>query len=152
MDIELVETSRLKPVKMVYVARAVPEECAARAQVMIVTGKTWHLIGPAPYRAHGDASFAKPPKVGCVVIDVSGVAEVNDERMGQVIAACTAPSAGVINMDGLVTGLCALGGKVSRVKNQVSSRKVRRDLTPSPSPKGEGGRQRRSVSDVYASK
>lgn len=117
MDIELVETSRLKPVKMVYVAKAVPEECAARAQVMIVTGRTWHLIGPAPYHAHGDASFAKAPKVGCVVIDVSGVPEVNDERMGQVIAACTAPSAGVINMDGLVTGLCALGGKVRKKVN-----------------------------------
>ena len=138
---ELVQTSELKPVKLVLLAKAVPEECAARAQVMIVTEKTWHLIGPSPYRAHGDSSYAKPPKVSCPVIDVSLVSEANDEKMGEVIAACTAAHAGVINMDGLVMGLCALGGRVERKRGVVRASQRGRKLN-----------KKRRVSHVYTGK
>ena len=100
-------------VKMVYISKAVHEECIRRAQVLIVTEETWHLIGPEPYRAHGDRMFAKAPKVTCPIINLSAVDEGNDEKVAEIIKACTAPTAGVINMEGLIAGLSALGGKVT---------------------------------------
>lgn len=109
-------------VKFVLTASAPPEECFRRAQVLVVGDHSWHVIGPAPYRLHVLNTFSRPPAVGCAVVDVRGVTD--DEGMGRVVRACTDPSAGVINMDGLLTGLAALGGKVTRVsgvKCQVSS-------------------------------
>lgn len=98
--------------KYVFSASAVPDEVAQAAQVVIVGEFTWHVIAPAPHRMHCLLSFAPVPQVNCPVVNVAGVK--NDEGMASVIRACTDPTAGVINLDGLLSGLEALGGKVSK--------------------------------------
>lgn len=98
--------------KVVLVAKQVPAECVKRAQVLVLTDKTWHILAPNPYRAHGLLSEGTTPKVKCLVLDLSRVPAENDEKTAQVIKDCTAEHAGVINMEGLVSGLCALGGRV----------------------------------------
>lgn len=108
--------------KYVFASNEVPEECVKRAQVVIVGAFSWHLIAPAPYRMHCMLSFAPMPAVNCPVIDVKNVSD--DEGMARVMAACADPTAGVINLDGLLTGLEALGAKVSKSGTQVGSRQV----------------------------
>lgn len=95
--------------KMVVAAVGVPEECIRNAQVMIVTGETWHLIAPGSLRVHGLSKDMPVPVVGCPVWDVSGVKDL--DRMRAIMDACVTPAAGVFNMAGLTTGLEALGGK-----------------------------------------
>lgn len=110
--------------KMVLAATSVPEDCIRRAQVMIVTDMTWHLIGPGNLRAHGLSRDIPQPTVTCPVVDVSKVRD--DEKMGAIIRTCVTPTAGVINMAGLLTGLEALGGNVksSGQKTVVSVQKA----------------------------
>ena len=79
---------------------------------MIVTDMTWHLIGPGNLRAHGLSRDIPQPTVTCPVVDVSKVRD--DEKMGAIIRTCVTPTAGVINMAGLLTGLEALGGMIKR--------------------------------------
>lgn len=98
--------------KYVFSASAVPDESVKAAQVVIVAEFSWHVIAPAPYRMHCLLSFAPVPKVACPVVDVRGVQD--DEKMAEIIKACTDPSAGVINLDGLLTGLEAMGAKVAQ--------------------------------------
>lgn len=98
--------------KMVFVSSETPDEVVKRAQVVIVSDGRWHLIGPAPFRAHGLGAAIPLPKVTCPVVDVSRVRD--DLRMKQVMDACVSVHAGVINLDGLLTGLEALGGIVLR--------------------------------------
>jgi len=102
--------------KYVVSASAVPDEVVKAAQVVIVAEYSWHVIAPAPYRMHCLMSFAPLPAVSCPVVDVKGIAD--DEKMAAILKSCTDPIAGVINMDGLLTGLVALGGKVSRCGRQ----------------------------------
>lgn len=99
--------------KYVISATAVPDECVKAAQVLVIGEFSWHVIAPAPYRMHCLMSFAPVPVVTCPVVDVRGVAD--DEGMARIIRTCTDPSGGVINMDGLLAGLAALGAKVKRV-------------------------------------
>ena len=101
-------------------ANAVPDEVVKAAQVVIVAEFSWHVIAPAPYRMHCLMSFAPLPAVSCPVVDVKGIAD--DEKMAAILKSCTDPIAGVINMDGLLTGLAALGGKVSPVQNAECGR------------------------------
>jgi hypothetical protein len=101
----------VKP-KYVFTASDTPDECVRNAQVLVVGEFSWHVIAPAPFRLHCLLSFAPVPQVRCAVVDVHGVTD--DGKMAELIRTCTDPSAGVINLDGLLTGLEALGGKVSR--------------------------------------
>lgn len=102
--------------KIVVSVSAVPEESVQAAQVVIVGDFTWHIIAPAPNRMHCLLTFAPVPTVACPVIDVTGVK--NDEGMAEIIRACTDPKAGVINMDGLLTGMAALGAKITKPEAQ----------------------------------
>jgi hypothetical protein len=99
--------------RSVRVVQRVPEipPTPASATVLIVTEQTWHLIRPGQ-RLHGDKGFAAMPDVDCTVIDVSAVPMENDEKMAEIIRDCTVDHAGVINMGGLMNGLCALGATV----------------------------------------
>jgi len=108
----MVTTATPSKTKYVFSSMAVPDECVKAAQVLIVGEFSWHVVAPAPYRMHCLMSFAPVPVVNCPVVDVRGVAD--DEGMAQIIKTCTDPSAGVINLDGLLTGMEALGGKVER--------------------------------------
>lgn len=69
--------------KMVFVSSETPDEVVKRAQVVIVSDGRWHLIGPAPFRAHGLGAAIPLPKVTCPVVDVSRVRD--DLRMKQVM-------------------------------------------------------------------
>ena len=89
--------------KYVVSASAVPDEVVKAAQVVIVAEYSWHVIAPAPYRMHCLMSFAPLPAVSCPVVDVKGIAD--DEKMAAILKSCIDPIAGVINMDGLLTGL-----------------------------------------------
>lgn len=109
---ETVITKQLK--QKVFVANAVPDECIERAQVVIVSGLSWHIIAPNPFRAHGLGNAIPVPTVKCPVVDVRGVQD--DAAMMKVMAACVDKSAGVINLDGLLTGLQALGAKVTQTQ------------------------------------
>lgn len=105
--------------KIVTVARGVPAECIRAAQVIIVTEDTWHLIAPGSLRVHGLSGDIPMPAVTCPVVDVRGVEDF--ARMRGIMDVCVDVNAGVINMDGLLTGLEALGGKrVSGARGQVS--------------------------------
>lgn len=95
--------------RQVMMGTAPLEECVRRAQVLIVGGESWHLIGPAPYKMHCLNSFAPVPVVNCPAVDVRGVKD--DEGMGRVIQGTVDANAGVFNLDGLLTGLEALGGR-----------------------------------------
>lgn len=109
----MVATSIARTNYQVMTGAAALEDCVKRAQVLIVGEHSWHLIGAKPYRMHCLSSFAPVPAVRCPRVDVGGVKD--DERMGRIMMACVSDAAGVINMDGLLTGLEALGGKVERV-------------------------------------
>lgn len=104
---------RKSEVKLVFLAHEVPEESLGHAQAAIISDGTWHLIAPNPYRIHSTADIPMP-KVNCPVVDIRGVTD--EEGMRRVMDACTDKSAGVINLDGLLTGLEALGAKVTRIK------------------------------------
>ena len=109
--------------KYVVSASAVPDEVVKAAQVVIVAEYSWHVIAPAPYRMHCLMSFAPLPAVSCPVVDVKGIAD--DEKMAAILKSCTDPIAGVINMDGLLTGLEALGGKVQKAEGRkVTAREL----------------------------
>ena len=109
--------------KYVVSASAVPDEVVKAAQVVIVAEYSWHVIAPAPYRMHCLMSFASLPAVSCPVVDVKGIAD--DEKMAAILKSCTDPIAGVINMDGLLTGLVALGGKVQKAEGRkVTAREL----------------------------
>jgi hypothetical protein len=103
-----------KKLKLVFISTAIPEESMKHAQVVIVTGKTWHIIAPAPYRAHVDGSM-EMPEMRCPIVDVSAFStDYQDEKMAQIVKATTDAQAGVINLAGLLTGLEALGATVTR--------------------------------------
>lgn len=104
--------------KTVVAATEVPEECVKRAQVVIVSEYSWHLIAPKPWKMHCLLNFAPVPTVTCPVIDVRGVPDEKSEAMFKVMQACVADHAGVINLDGLVTGLESLGAVVVRKKDK----------------------------------
>ena len=109
--------------KYVVSASAVPDEVVKAAQVVIVAEYSWHVIAPAPYRMHCLMSFAPLPAVSCPVVDVKRIAD--DEKMAAILKSCTDPIAGVINMDGLLTGLEALGGKVQKAEGRkVTAREL----------------------------
>lgn len=112
-----IATQQLKT-RYVFSASAVSDECVKAAQVVICTEFSWHVIAPVPYRLHCLLSFAPVPAVKCAVVDVRGVAD--DEGMARVMGACTDATAGVINLGGLLTGLEALGAKVSNQKPKVT--------------------------------
>jgi hypothetical protein len=59
------------------------------------------------------------PKMTCPIVDIRPVRIDDDERLAQVMKHCTDQTAGVINMSGLLTGLEALGAKVTN--RQVKS-------------------------------
>lgn len=109
--------------KYVISAMAVPDECVRAAQVLVIGEFSWHVIAPAPYRMHCMMSFAPVPVVTCPVVDVRGVAD--DEGMAWIVRNCTDPSGGVINLDGFLTGMEALGGKVTRSGQKMESGKER---------------------------
>lgn len=98
--------------KYVFAASAPGDECVRHAQVVIVAEHSWHLIAPKPYRVHCLLSFAAVPSVACPVVDVRGVKD--DVKMFAVMQACVDEKAGVLNLDGLLTGLEALGGVVKK--------------------------------------
>lgn len=103
--------------KHVFLSTTVPNEVVEHAQVAILTEATWHLIGPAPYRAHGLLSFAPLPEVHCPVVDITPIPSPGmDEKVREIILAHTDPRAGVTDLDGLLAGLGALGAKVTRVE------------------------------------
>jgi hypothetical protein len=129
-----VQTVHLSKQKLVFISTEVPDECVRRAQVVIVSEAGWHLIGPAPFRAHGLGNAMPLPQVRCPVVDVSAVTD--DVGMKRVLDGCVTLQAGVINLAGLLTGLEALGGVVLK------------DPTPSPSPRlrrGEGSRKQKKA-------
>jgi len=107
--------------KLAFICNEVPEEIVRHAQVMIVTGNTWHIFGSAG-RAHGDREAFNIPEVSCTVIDISPIDELNSEKVAEIIGTCTDPNAGVINMAGLVTGLSALGGVVTERAHWIGSK------------------------------
>lgn len=101
--------------KYVYVASEIPDECVFHAQVAILAEFTWHLIGPAPYRAHGVTQYIPMPDVKCPIVDVRTMKldTGNDDRMWQVMNACVDKTSGVFNLSGLLTGLEALGATIT---------------------------------------
>jgi hypothetical protein len=99
--------------KQVMLSMALPEDCIRNAQVLIVEAGRWHVLAPKPYRMHGDSTFMPEPVVSCARVDVREIAD--EAGMSRVMGTCIDPTFGVINLDGLLTGLEALGGKVSRV-------------------------------------
>jgi len=113
--------------KYVFSASAVPEESVKAAQVLIVAEFSWHVIAPAPHRVHCLLSFAPVPTVTCPVVDVRGVQD--DEKMAEIIKACTDPSAGVINLNGLLTGLEAMGAKVAQKAESRTQKPTARELS-----------------------
>lgn len=125
----MVTTATPSKTKYVFSASAAPDECVKAAQVVIVAEFSWHVIAPAPYRMHCLLSFAPVPAVACPVVDVKGVQD--DEGMAKLIRTCTDPSAGVLNLDGLLTGLEALGGKVCKTvnSNQLSVKETAAELS-----------------------
>lgn len=98
--------------KRVMMSMALPEDCIRNAQVLLVEAGRWHVLAPKPYRMHCDSAFMPEPVVTCARVDVSGIED--EEGMSRVMGTCVDPTFGVINLDGLLTGLEALGGKVSR--------------------------------------
>jgi len=97
--------------RRVIVMSDAPEVVLHYAQVLIVDGERWHAYGPGAMRAHGEWGIGEARALAtCPILDVSGVTD--DERMADIIRRCTAEHAGVINMDGLLTGLQALGAQV----------------------------------------
>lgn len=113
--------------KYVFSASAVPDESVKAAQVVIVGEFSWHVIAPAPYRMHCLMSFSPVPVVTCPVVNVMGVQD--DEKMAEIIKACTDPSAGVINLGGLLTGLEALGAKVVQKEESRTQKVTARELS-----------------------
>jgi hypothetical protein len=63
------------------------------------------------------------------VVDVKGVQD--DEGMANLIKTFTDPTAGVLNLDGLLTGLEALGGEVCKTvnSNQLSVKETAAELS-----------------------
>lgn len=111
----------------VLLATAPMEECVKRAQVVIVSEHSWHLIAPRPYKMHCLNSFAAVPTVTCPVVDVREVPDARSDEMFRVMQACTADQAGVINLAGLLTGLEALGAKRwTRIDTAAKVQKMRR--------------------------
>jgi hypothetical protein len=118
--------------KLVFVSTEVPEECIQRAQVAIVTDNGWHLLAPIPYRCHGLDKFVPMPKVNCPIVDIRPVRMDDDDKMMAVMASCVDRSTGVINMSGLLSGLEALGAKVTKPvahpQQDVTAEEVQMDL------------------------
>lgn len=110
--------TNVKDVKLVYLATEIPEESIRNAQVLILdtNAGTWHLFAPQPYKAHGRLEMM--PQVHCPVVDLTPV--TNEDAVCRIIKATTSPQHGVINLDGLLTGLEALGAKVKRVSESAS--------------------------------
>lgn len=137
---EVVMVKELK--KTVLAATEVPDECIKNAQVMIVADLSWHIIAPNPYRMHGLGDMIPAPKVTCPIVDVRGVPAENDDAMLRVMNSCVDKSAGVLNLAGLLTGLEALGGRVSNqlsvVSNQLSVKPSAADVSAKWRGKKEG--------------
>lgn len=93
--------------RIVMVATDVPEEIVRRAQLMIVTGESWHIICPGQ-RAHGKNEAA--PQVACPIVDISAVED--DEQVAELMKLCVLPIAGVVAMETLINGLTKLGATV----------------------------------------
>lgn len=103
--------------KVVLQGTATPAECVARAQAVIVTANSWHILAPEPYRCHSYDLAAMPLPDGfreyVPIIDVSTVDESLADQMASVLASTTDPLFGVVNREGLTTGLMALGAQVT---------------------------------------
>lgn len=104
----MITTTSTTTKKIVTLANAVPDEVIKNAQVMIVTGETWHIYTKGQ-RAHGTELPA--PLVTCPIVDVSRVED--DDKFSELIKLCILPSAGVVAMDTLLDGLVQLGGIVT---------------------------------------
>jgi hypothetical protein len=98
--------------KFVFLAGAVPDECARYAQVAIVTKHTWSLIGPAPYRAHGRRDFAKMPRVGCPVIDLTDLPAGKEADAAAILRMNMSQTFGAIQLAQMAAQLEVLGAKV----------------------------------------
>lgn len=120
MEVQSIE--KKDGLKLVYLGTEVPDECIANAQVVIKTEDTWHVIAPNPYRMHCTADIPMP-EVKCPIVDIRGVKD--EEAMRAVMEKCTDKSAGVLNMAGLLTGLEALGAKVTQRVSEAASQRVR---------------------------
>lgn len=112
------ETVQRTQKTLVFVSAEVPAVCAQHAQVAIVTAKSWHLIAPWPYQAHGLSLSIGMPEVRCPVVDVS---RVDHAAFRRVYAQHVVPYAGVTNLAELLHGLEALGAvvKTKRVAKKV---------------------------------
>jgi hypothetical protein len=95
--------------RIVTLANAAPDEIVQRAQLMIKTAETWHILA-AGQRVHGDGIQYPAPAVACPIVDISNVTD--DEKVAELMRLCTLPTAGVIAMQTLIDGLVQLGGKV----------------------------------------
>jgi len=98
--------------KYVFLSTSLPEDCAKYAQVAIQDERSWHLIGPAPYRAHGDAGQYAMPEVTCPVVDIRPIPAEKDEAVMNILAHCIQPQSGVTDLHGLLDGLERLGAKI----------------------------------------
>ena len=103
--------------RLVLTANEVPADCAERAQLAIVTASAWHIYGPV--RCHSYDKEAMPlPKLKCPVLDISGLSDEADEKVGALLAKHMGES-GLVNVGELVKGLQALGAAVT---NELGSK------------------------------
>jgi len=110
--------------KLLRVAHDIPRESIERAQVVILSDRTWSLIAPAPYRVHALSREVPLPAVTCPLIDIRsvGLSTGQTDRMLEVVEKCIHTDEGVIDLKGLISGLKALGAVVLPEIERVASR------------------------------
>ena len=105
MDIQTYNGKRL-----VLMSNEVPLELIERAQVVIISDGSTHIIGPHPYRmAIYEQAFILPP-MNCPKIDVRGLA---DEDVAMVVAKYIRIGAGVTDLKALKEAMIKIGAKIN---------------------------------------
>lgn len=92
----------------------VPEECIRRAQVVIMTAETWHILAAAPYRAGFSREETTIPDdmLSCPIVNISELPEELDAQVAELIRNHYTPETGVVLLPELLSGLVKLGAKV----------------------------------------